>query len=356
LQLRKHIGITKLKSEMRCRSPHLGKDGNSGGISMTISLQRTIVADQPQLSWLVGNARTIHLSGQLLGAHIAHAGLIMFWAGITTVGEALRYQADLPFAEQDFILLPHLAALGWGLDAAGQVVDTTPYFNVGMVHLVASAVLGAGGLYHTFRAPASLQDGNKQVARFHYDWQDGAKLGLILGHHLLFLGAGALLFAWNAMNGNGLYDTALHQVRLVATPNTDPYTIFGYLVGLNHGAWTPLGLASVNNLEDVVGGHLWIGSILILGGVWHIAVAPLGWARKLLQIEAEAVLSYSLVGLALMAWISGAFVGYNTTVFPVEFYGAERFNLVMPQLFLGLLALVGHIWHAYRAKTNSIDT
>jgi photosystem II CP43 chlorophyll apoprotein len=318
---------------------------------MTISLQRTIAADRPQLAWLVGNARLIDRSGQLLGAHIAHAGLIMFWAGITTVGETLRYQANLPFVDQGFILLPHLAALGWGLDSTGQVADMVPYFNIGMIHLIASAVLGAGGLYHVFRAPACLQDSEGQVARFHYDWNDPAKLGFILGHHLLFLGAGALLFAWKAMYWGGIYDTTLHQVRLVAEPNTDPNIIFGYLVGLSHGDWNPLGLASVSSLEDVVGGHLWIAFILALGGIWHIAVKPFGWATKLLRIEADAILSYSLAGLALMAAVSCAFVGYNTTVFPVEFYGVDRSNLAVPQFFLGVLALVGHLWHAYRSKT-----
>lgn len=322
---------------------------------MNVSLQRTIAADRPQLSWLVGNARLVNRSGQLLGAHIAHAGLIMFWAGITTIGETLRYQTGIPFTEQGFMLLPHLAALGWGLNTAGEVVDITPYFNIGMVHLVASAVLGAGGLYHVFRAPACLQDGSEQAARFHYDWQDAAKLGFILGHHLLFLGAGAGLFAWNAMYGNGIYDSALHQVRLITEPNTDPNIIFGYLVGLNHGTWTPLGLASVNNLEDLVGGHLWIAFILVLGGIWHIAVEPFNWAKRLLQIEADAILSYSLAGLAFMAGVSCAFAGYNTTAFPVEFYGVDRSTLAAPQFFLGLLALIGHIWHAYRAKTNSSD-
>jgi len=32
-------------------------------------------------SWLSGNARLIDLSGQLLGAHIAHAGLIIVSQG-----------------------------------------------------------------------------------------------------------------------------------------------------------------------------------------------------------------------------------------------------------------------------------
>ncbi len=45
--------------------------------------------------WLSGNARLINLSGQLLGAHIAHAGLIMFWAGSITLLEVTNLDTSV---------------------------------------------------------------------------------------------------------------------------------------------------------------------------------------------------------------------------------------------------------------------
>ncbi len=54
-------------------------------------------------SWLSSNACLIDLSGQLLGAHIAHAGLIMFWAGSITLLEIDHFVSSIPSNEQGLL-------------------------------------------------------------------------------------------------------------------------------------------------------------------------------------------------------------------------------------------------------------
>jgi len=42
-------------------------------------------------AWWSGNARLINVSGKLLGAHVAHAGVMVFWCGAMTLFEVSHY-------------------------------------------------------------------------------------------------------------------------------------------------------------------------------------------------------------------------------------------------------------------------
>jgi len=107
-------------------------------------------------AWWAGNARQLNLSGKLLGAHVAHAGLIVFWAGAMNLFEVAHFVPEKPMYEQGLIWLPHLATLGWGVGPGGEVIDTFPYFVSGVLHWISSAVLGFGGIYHALLGPETL--------------------------------------------------------------------------------------------------------------------------------------------------------------------------------------------------------
>jgi photosystem II CP43 chlorophyll apoprotein len=324
----------------------------------------------PQLTetipWRAGNARLVDLSGKLLGAHVAHAGLIVFWTGATTLFEIGQLDPARPMVEQGLIVLPNLARLGFGVGEGGAIANTYPYFVIGTLHLISSAVLGLGGIFHAIKGPDRLE-GNFPF--FGYRWDDRRKMTTILGIHLLLLGVGAFLLVFKAMFVGGLYDAVTQSVHPV-TPNLNPLDIFGYLSGRNGG---PFWMAGVDNLEDIVGGHLYVAVLCILGGFWHLITEPLPWTRNLFVWSGEAYLSYSIGALSLMAFIATLFVSVNTIAFPPEFFGTpldltfDRFPvfaspdgtlstrvwLANAHFWLGFFFLQGHLFHALRAAGYS---
>jgi photosystem II CP43 chlorophyll apoprotein len=181
---------------------------------LTLSLDKTFVANNPQNEWLIGNARLVSFSGLLLGAHLAHAGLILLWAGSFTLLEVSQVQLGIPLGEQHLTLLPHLAVLGLGISEGGIVTDTYPYFVIGALHLISSAVIAAGGMFHILCGPSKLESGVGIVPKFSYDWHDDRQLTLILGHHLIFLGLGALGLCFKAIYWGGR-ETPSRQINSI---------------------------------------------------------------------------------------------------------------------------------------------
>ncbi|MEQ8998858.1 MAG: photosystem II reaction center protein CP43 [Coleofasciculus sp. B1-GNL1-01] len=305
---------------------------------VTLSSSSMVAGNRDQQSsgfaWWAGNARLINLSGKLLGAHVAHAGLIVFWAGAMTLFEVAHFIPEKPMYEQGAILLPHLATLGWGVGPGGEVIDTFPYFVVGVLHIISSAVLGLGGIYHAVRGPETLEE---YSAFFGYDWKDKNKMTTIIGFHLIVLGLGALLLVIKAMFVGGVYDSWAPgggDVRIITNPTLNPAVIFGYLTTSPFGGegW----IIGVNNMEDIIGGHIWIGLICISGGIFHILTKPFGWARRAFIWSGEAYLSYSLGALSLMGFIASAFVWFNNTAYPSEFYGPTNAEASQAQSFVFL--------------------
>jgi len=276
-------------------------------------------------SWWSGNARFIELSGKFLGAHVAHAALIMFWSGSMALFELSHFVPEKPLYEQGFILLPHLATLAFSVGPGGEITDSSiySYFVIGVLHLISSGVLALGGIYHAIFGPERLEETTYGFI-FGYQWQDRFRITAILGAHLGTLGLASSLLFVKAVYLGGLYDTWASgggDVRLIKDTcvTLNPYVLGRYLVRAPFGSegW----IISINNMEDLVGGHYWVGIYLIIGGVWHIQTRPFGIIVRGFTWSGEAYLSYSLSALALCGFVAATYSWYNNTAYPSEFYG-----------------------------------
>ena len=273
--------------------------------------------------WWAGNARFVGLSGKFLGAHVAHAALIVFWCGSMTLFEVSHFVPEKPMYEQGFILLPHLTTLAFSVGPGGQVVDVYSFFVVGVLHLVSSAVLALGGIYHAVFGPEKLED-TSLGSVFGYQWQDRFRVTVVLGVHLGALSVGSVLLFVRSVYAGGLYDTwasAGGDVRVIKdrAVSLTPYILGKYLVRAPFGSegW----VVSINSMEDLVGGHYWVAIGCLLGGAWHILTTPSRAILTSFLWSAEAYLSYSLAALSLCGFIAAVYSWYNNTAYPSEFYG-----------------------------------
>jgi len=78
---------------------------------------------------------------------------------------------------------------------------------------------------------------------------------------------------------------------------------------------------SINNMEDLLGGHSWVGISSLIGGVWHIQTRPFSIIVRGFTWSGEAYLSYSLSAIALSGSLAALYSWYNNTAYPSEFYG-----------------------------------
>jgi photosystem II CP43 chlorophyll apoprotein len=124
-------------------------------------------------------------------------------------------------------------------------------------------------------------------------------------------------------------------VTFVITNPINPGVIFGYLLKSPFGGdgW----ICSVDNMEDIIGGHIWIGTLEILGGVWHILTKPWAWARRAFVWSGEAYLSYSLAAISMMGFIACCISWFNNTAYPSEFYGPTGPEASQSQAFTFLV-------------------
>ena len=200
-----------------------------------------------------------------------------------------------------FILLPHLATLALSIGPGGEIRSIIPSFIISAFHLICSGILALGGIYHAIFGPERLEE-TTYAFDFAYQWQDRFRITAILGAHLGTLATAAFLLFIKAVYLGGLYDTSASgggDIRLIKDTcvTLNPYVLGRYLLRAPLGSegW----IMSINNIEDLVGGHYWVGIYCLIGGLWHIQTRPFGIIVRGFPWSGEAYLSYTLSAIAL---------------------------------------------------------
>ena len=275
-----------------------------------------------------------------------HTALIILWAGSMALFELSHFVPEKPFYEQGFILLPHLATLALSIGPGGQIRSIYSYFVISGLHLICAGILALGGIYHAIFGPERLEETTYGFV-FGYQWQDRFRITAILGAHLLTLGSQALLLFVKAVYLGGLYDTWASgggDIRLMKhlCVSLNPGVLSRYLARPPFGSegW----IISINNMEDLIGGHYWVSFYLIIGGIWHIQTTPFGIIAGGFTWSGEAYLSYTLSAIALCGSIAAVYSWYNNTAYPSEFYGptgpeasqAQSFTFLVRDQKLGI--------------------
>ncbi|CAH1431649.1 unnamed protein product [Lactuca virosa] len=229
---------------------------------------------------------------------------------------------------------------------ANDLTDPAPATT--FAHLDATTVLSRGlaskGIYPAVdpldSTSTMLQP--RIVGEEHYDTAQEVKQTLQrykeLQDIIAILCIGAFLLVFKALYFGGVYDTWAPgggDVRKITNLTLSPSIIFGYLLKSPFGGegW----IVSVDDLENIIGGHVWLGSICILGGIWHILTKPFAWARRALVWFGEAYLSYSLAAISVFGFIACCFVWFNNTAYPSEFYGPTGPEASQAQAFTFLV-------------------
>lgn len=260
--------------------------------------------------------------------------------------ELSHFAPEKPLYQQGFIVLPHLATLGFSIGPAGlfhemnileggSLTSIYSYFLSSALHLICSGILGVGGIYHAIFGPERLEE-TTYGSVFAYQFQDRFRITAILGAHLGTLGLAALFVFTKGVYLSGLYDTSASGGGSIRLIKDSSVSLNGYVL-LRYLARAPFGsngsIISMNNMEDLLAGHYWVGTLGFIGGVSHILSKPELFIKRGFTSSGEAYLSYSLAAIATCGFIAAIYSWYNLSAYPSEFYGPTAPEASMAQRF-----------------------